>query len=419
MGTKVSGFGSIFRPEAVEHQRQAWLGSIQLVRPLSLSVLTAAVVVALGLTLATLAWGEYTRKARVAGVLVPEAGVARLVPPQAGVVLERRAGEGQRVQRGDVLFVLSLDRATAGGDAQVQVQQALAARERSLAETAQRQRERLEVQRSALQRRLVEMQREAAQLAAEADLHRQRLALAQQSLARLQDLQREQFISSAQVQARSEEVLGLQAQLQSLARARAAHEREIAAVEAELRELPLRQRERDAEIARERAQVQRDAVDSEAQRRLLVRAPHDGVLTAVLAEPGQAVSPSQALASLVPADGALLAHLYAPSSAIGFIRAGQPVRLRYEAFPFQKFGHHEGRVLQVSRTPLPAGEVPAGAHDEPMYRITVALERQTVRAYGSEQPLTAGMQLEADVLLERRRLIEWIFEPVLSVAGRL
>ena len=418
MGTKVNA-GSIFRREAVEHQRQAWLGSIHLVRPLSLTLLTGAVVVALGLTLATLAWGEYTRKARVGGVLVPEAGIARLVPAQAGVVLERRAGEGQRVQRGDVLFVLSLDRATTAGDAQVQVQQALAARERSLAETALRQRELLDAQRLALQRRLADMQREAAQLAAEADLHRQRLALAQQSLARLQDLQREQFISSAQVQARSEEVLGLQAQLQAANRQRAAHEREMAGVEAELRELPLRLREREAEIARERAQVQRDAVDSEAQRRLLVRAPHDGVLTAVLAEPGQSVSPAQPLASLVPADGTLLAHLYAPSSAIGFVRPDQPVRLRYQAFPFQKFGHHEGRVLQVSRTPLPAGEVGAGAGDEPMYRITVALDRQTVSAYGGEQPLAAGMQLEADVLLDRRRLIEWIFEPVLSVAGRI
>jgi membrane fusion protein len=413
------GAGSIFRREAVEHQRQAWLGSIHLVRPLSLTLLTGAVVAALGLTLATLTWGEYTRKARVAGVLVPEAGVARLVPPQAGVVLERRAGEGQRVQRGDVLFVLSLDRATTEGDAQVQVQQALAARERSLAETALRQRELLDAQRLALQRRLADMQREAAQLAAEADLHRQRLALAQQSLVRLQDLQREQFISSAQVQARSEEVLGLQAQLQAANRQRAAHDREMAGVEAELRELPLRLREREAEIARERAQVQRDAVDSEAQRRLLVRAPHDGVVTAVLAEPGQAVSPAQPLASLVPADGALLAHLYAPSSAIGFVRPDQPVRLRYQAFPFQKFGHHEGRVLQVSRTPLPAGEGAAGVGDEPMYRITVALDRQTVSAYGGEQPLAAGMQLEADVLLDRRRLIEWIFEPVLSVAGRI
>lgn len=412
---------SIFRPEAVEHRRQAWLGSIQLVRPLSLSLLTGAVVVALGLTLATLSWGEYTRKARVGGVLVPEGGVVRLLPPQAAVVLERRAGEGQRVRAGEVLFVLSIDRATAGGDAQAQVQRTLAARERSLADTVRQQRELLDAQRTALERRLADMRNEARQIGAEMDLHRQRLALAQQSLLRLQDLQREQFISSAQVQARSEEVLGLQAQGQALARQRAAHEREMAAVEAEMRELPLLARARDAEIAREVAEVQRLAAESEAQRRVVVRAPHDGVLTAVLAEPGQAVSPATALASVVPGDSALLAHLYAPSSAIGFVRPDQPVLLRYQAFPYQKFGHHHGRVLQVSRTPLHAGEMAggAGADGEPMYRITVALERQTVPAYGSEQPLAAGMQLEADVLLDRRRLIEWIFEPVLSVTGRI
>ena len=412
---------SIFRPEAVEHRRQAWLGSIQLVRPLSLSLLTGAVVVALGLTLATLSWGEYTRKARVGGLLVPEGGVVRLLPPQAAVVVERLAGEGQRVRAGDVLFVLSLDRATAGGDAQAQVQRTLVARERSLADTARQQRELLDAQRAALERRLADMRNEARQIGAEIDLHRQRLALAQQSLLRLQDLQREQFISSAQVQARSEEVLGLQAQAQALARQRAAHEREMAAVEAELRELPLRARARDAEVAREVAEVQRLAAESEAQRRVVVRAPHDGVLTAVVAEPGQAVSPATALASVVPGDSALLAHLYAPSSAIGFVRPDQPVLLRYQAFPYQKFGHHHGRVLQVSRTPLHAGEMAGGASadGEPMYRITVALDRQTVPAYGSEQPLAAGMQLDADVLLDRRRLIEWIFEPVLSVTGRI
>jgi membrane fusion protein len=49
----------------------------------------------------------------------------------------------------------------------------------------------------------------------------------------------------------------------------------------------------------------------------------------------------------------------------------------------------------------------------------VVLERQSVQAYGQAQPLAAGMQLEADVLLDRRRLIEWIFEPLLSVTGRV
>ena len=104
------------------------------------------------------------------------------------------------------------------------------------------------------------------------------------------------------------------------------------------------------------------------------------------------------------------------------------MQLRYQAFPYQKFGQQRGRVLQVSRTPLSPAELAGlnlpvalsqGAGSEPLYRITVALERQTVAAYGQEQALAAGMQLDADVLLERRRLIEWIFEPLLSLAQRV
>jgi len=121
------------------------------------------------------------------------------------------------------------------------------------------------------------------------------------------------------------------------------------------------------------------------------------------------------LASLLPAQARLQAQLLAPSSAIGFVREQQPVLLRYAAFPYQKFGHQRGEVVQVSRAPLPSA-TPGAA---PMYRITVALERQSIAAYGLEQPLVPGMQIEADVLLERRRLIEWIFETVLGIAGRV
>jgi membrane fusion protein len=70
------------------------------------------------------------------------------------------------------------------------------------------------------------------------------------------------------------------------------------------------------------------------------------------------------------------------------------------------------------RSTLPAS-LSQSLASEPLYRITVSLDRQTVAAYGQEQALAAGMQLDADVLLERRRLIEWIFEPVLSIAGRI
>jgi len=55
---------------------------------------------------------------------------------------------------------------------------------------------------------------------------------------------------------------------------------------------------------------------------------------------------------------------------------------------------------------------------EPVYRVDVALQNQTVSALGQELPLRPGMLVNADLLLEKRSILEWIFEPVLRLKGR-
>jgi membrane fusion protein len=55
---------------------------------------------------------------------------------------------------------------------------------------------------------------------------------------------------------------------------------------------------------------------------------------------------------------------------------------------------------------------------EPLYRVVVGLKRQSVLAYGKEEPLKPGMLVEADVLGETRKLWEWVMEPLFSVTGR-
>jgi len=419
---------SLFRPEVAEAQRQTWLGQVQLVRPLSLTVFTVGVLCMLALVLAFLFFGEYTRKARIGGVLVPDLGVIRLVPPVQGRVVERHVQEGQAVRSGEVMFVLARESSTLATDVQARVQRSLQERQRSLEEAARQQAVLAEGEMLSLQRRLDEMKREQSQIEAEAALHRQRLALAQQSLERLEALSRDQFISSAQVQTKKEEVIGLQAQAQALERQNAALARDRAVLEGEKRGLPVQLKSRQGAIERDLAALAREAAEQDAVRQVVVRAPQDGTVSSVLAEPGQSVSPASALASLIPAGAQLQAHLFAPSGAVGFLRPQQEVRLRFEAFPYQKFGHQSGHVLQVSRTPLAAPELAGlplsgpterdGAA-EPMFRITVAMDQPDLRAFGTTQPLVAGMRMQADVLLERRRLIEWLFAPVLGLTNRL
>ena len=417
---------NLFRPEALEHRERDWLGSIQLTRPVSLSVLTLlAVVVAVAMG-AYLALGEYTRKARVSGFIVPDRGVIRLVAPQAATVIESNVAEGRAVKRGEVLFVLAVGQATLSGDTQAVVGRSLDSRTLSL-QGAARQRETLaQSQLSAIDRQLSDMQAELGTMRLEEGLQRQRLVLAEQAQQQYESLRNENFVSAAQVRAKTEEVLNVKAQLQGLERQRVARLREIAALQAQRRDLPLQTAAAQGAIDRDVATLAQQTAENEARQRVVIRAPQDGVISGVLVEAGQSVTPVVALASLLPADARLQAYLFAPSNAVGFVRASQVVQLRYQAFPYQKFGHQAGRVLQVSRSPLQAAELvglalPASLNSsgEPLYRITVALDRQDVLAYGHAQALSPGMQLEADVLLDRRRLIEWLFEPVLGVAGRV
>ncbi len=409
----------LFRTEAIEAQRQQWLGGVQLVRPLALSWVTAGVVAILVAVALFFSLAHYTRKATVAGVLSPDLGLIRLVPMAAGTVVERRVVEGQRVQAGDVLFVLALERATLGVDAEKAVRRSLDQRRRSLSEAARAQQALARTRVAALESRLRALDGEFTQLDAEATLQQQRLALAQQALTRLRALQNDQFISPAQTQTKAEEVLGLRAAAQGLARQRAALQRDKAEIEGERQAVPLLAESAIGGLQRDLAQAERDAAEQDADQRLVVRAPQAGTVSNLLAEPGQSVTPASALAVLVPEGATLQAQLYAPSSAIGFVQPEQAVRLRFEAFPYQKFGQQPGRVIAVSRTPLAPSELAAlalpaeGGGTEPLFRITVALVGQP------SLPLTAGMRLQADVLLERRRLVEWLFEPLLGLGRRL
>jgi membrane fusion protein len=420
---------SLFRPEVVEGRQQAWLGSIQLVRPVPLAVLTVLVVTVAMLVAGFLVEGRYTRKAHVTGYLVPDRGVVRLVPREAGTVVETRVAEGRAVKRGDVLFVLSVDRVSTSGDTRAAVEQSLAARRSSLQDAARRTAQLRQEQASALDRQIGDMRQELTQIDAEGEVVKQQLALKEQDLAQYEALMdSENFVSPAHLRTKKADVLEVRARLQALVLKRAMHARELAAVEAKRREQPLQAQAASGEIERELATLEEASAENEAKRTEVIRATEDGVVTALLAGNGHSVSPASAVAMLLPADARLQAQLFAPSSAVGFVRPSQQVQLRYQAFPYQKFGHHAGQVLQVSRTPLQAAELAglplpealkATPSAEPLYRITVALDEQAVQAYGQEQPLAAGMRLDADVLLDRRRLIEWLFEPLISIAGRV
>ena len=128
-----------------------------------------------------------------------------------------------------------------------------------------------------------------------------------------------------------------------------------------------------------------------------------------------------ALPGLLPNNAKLQANLYLPSRAYGIVLKDMEVLLRYPAYPYQKFGQYAGRVSEIGRTALVGDELRAvgQVNNEPFYRVTVLLDSQWVMAYGKPIVLQDGLQVEADILIDTRKLYEWVLEPLYSVTGKL
>lgn len=416
----------LFRPELLQERQTPWLGAV-LLKPRPLHV---GFAVCAGLTVAGIAGalclGSYTSKARVAGWLVPAQGMVRVFAPRPAVATDVFVREGDTVAAGQALVALSAEeRSAALGDTQAQVARALAAQRDSLDTEGRRSDELLRQQRANLAGRVAAMRREEDGMEREIALQKSRLEMARQWETRLRELQKIGFVLEQQVRGAAADTVEQAAHAQTLARNLIALGRERAALEGELNAIPLRMAAQEETVRRGLAATARELAETEARRALTIPAPQAGTVTAIHATPGAAAHPDTPLLSIVPQGARLEAHLYAPSRAIGFVRAGQSVLLRYRAYPYQKFGRYRGIIASVSRSAIAPSELPPGVAAgstpggpaEPLYRIVVALDRQDVTAYGRQVALAPGMQLDADVLLDRRRLYEWVLDPLFTLTG--
>lgn len=418
---------ALFRSEALAARQSNWLGDIVLVRPVSFTVMTLVSLLLAAMVVSFFIYGSYTRRSTVPGQLVPASGQLKIHAPQYGVVLECFVEEGQLVEQGAQLLLISSERSVDSGPVQAEISDQLQRQRLSLEEEF-RKKKQLQVEaRLSLDSKLQSLTKELDTMTEQIASQRQLVHLASNAAERYQGLMNKGYISMDQLQQRQAELLGQRRSLQGLVRESTVLKQQLVERQHERAGLAALHGNQLASIGRSLSSVKQALIESEAKRSLIIKAPRRGVITSILAQPGQVVDSSRTLMSLVPAEVNLQAELYAHSRAIGFIRTGDSVLMRYQAYPYQKFGQHHGKVTSVSKTTLSASEladvvgtVPGlGGDGEQIYRIRVKIQKQAVLTYGESRPLQTGMLLEADVLQEKRHLYEWVLEPLYSLTGKL
>lgn len=427
----------LFRPAAVNARQTKWLGEIVLIRPLSFSIVTGFALLFAALVAAFAVFGTYTRRSTVSGQLIPDTGLIKVYVPQPGIVLEKHVVEGAPVRQGQVLYVLSSERwSSTRGETQAAVSKQAELRKRSLEDERTKTLPLQQQEGELLARHISSLRDEVRNLDAQIGSQRLRARLGVEAEARYRNMLARGAMSRDELQRKQADMLDQQSRLKDLERDRIAVKRDLESKQDALDGLALKQANLVAQIDRNITGAEQELTESEAKRRLVITAPVDGTATTAIADVGQAVDVNRALVFIVPGGARLQAHLYVPSRAMGFIRTGDRVLIRYQAYPYQKFGHHQGTVAAVSKTALPASELTGAgglatggnsaanganpaAGGEPMYRVTVDLAAQAIPVYGKPQPLQAGMQLDADLLQDTRPLYEWVLDPLYSLTGKL
>src|SRR5689334_13345140 len=406
----------LFRQEAIDAQREKFLGEATIARSVPFWVFsTLAAGIAL-LLIAVALWGQYTRRERVEGYVALDTGAARVLMPDSGRVTDLMIKEGDEVKAGDAMAKVSLDRSTGSGASTNEAVAAEMQSRRTILEKEQTQWSELGAQQvGQLRRRIRDLESELTQIDREAKLQQERIKSARDQLERYHGLAGEkQFVSEALVKQKGDEVTDQEIKLQNLVRQRGQVERDLASARLEEPSIQLRTRTQVEQVARQISELQEGLTQVEARRESVIRAPMAGVVTNIAINRGQSVAADSTLATVLPKGSGMHVELLVPTRAIGFVRPGQEVVLRYEAFPYERFGQYRGVISDVGRSVWTQGEhVGPLTAKEPVYRIDVKLDRQNVSALGQDYALRAGMLVSADLLLERRTLLEWIFEPVL------
>ena len=413
---------SLFREQAVSEAQSGLRGEVLVLPRFRHQLLTGLLVGWLALVITFLSFADYARRETVRGWLHPEGGVVRVYPQQQGRLRQLLVGEGDWVAPGDSLAEIAGERVLADGSPL----EGLLLREYEQQESAiARQLRRAEAVREQRGEQLRERARatgEALQWMGErVQVLRKRMELDQSRLQRLRTLAAAGHLSQAELE--NLEAQSLASRQEYLAMA-AEEERQkilLQNLRDEIERLPMEAANETDQLRLKLSGVVQQMAQLRGNRAHIVKAPVAGRVSAINLNPGERGQPDRPLLSLLPQGSELIATLLVPVRSAGFVRPGQALQLRYDAFPYQKYGTYDGRIVKVSESALLPGDSYAIPFrlDEPMYRVTAHLSRADITAHGQRFALKPGMTLTADVQLEKRSLLQWLLEPVLSLRGRL
>lgn len=408
--------------------------------------------------------GKVDVVATASGKVIPSGNVKIIQPIELGYVRAIHVRNGQRVKAGQLL--VELDPTLAGADAEQASQglltaEVIAARNTALLAHLQGRSARFiapsgtpadiaetqanfvrtaiaeyEGEKASLQQQRAEQQAQLQGAEAEIAKLTQTLPLVEQQLEARKELADKGYFSKIRLleyeQLKVEHIQNIEVQRANAAQARAA----IGNIDAQLMRLKGsfgKTAVTELSEAQEKSGLAREEVTKSARRKLFqqLRAPVSGTVQQLaISTIGGVVQPAQAIMVIVPDDAQAVVEAQILNKDIGFIREGQPVRVKLEAYNFTDYGIIPGVVESISRDAIdlsqPGQQMAKDPNGRPIqqglvYSARIRLNQRTIRVRGRDQMIGPGLAVQAEIKTGERRIINFLLSPIaktMDEAGR-
>ena len=153
---------------------------------------------------------------------------------------------------------------------------------------------------------------------------------------------------------------------------------------------------------------------------VLVKSPIDGIVESIDVTDKQSIDINRSLGVIKPIQKNLLLIFWLPNDAIPYINEGDTIKIRYKAFPFEKFGRYKGFISSISTIPASTSEISLYKKDidvqfdpkNPLYKVEVKVDDAFIEFQNKKIEFFNGMQADATFSLENRKIYQWIFSPL-------
>ncbi|REL25591.1 HlyD family efflux transporter periplasmic adaptor subunit [Thalassotalea euphylliae] len=409
---------SLFRKEVFEANNSRLIGDVSLIQPAVFTNLALIVLTFLLVSTVFLFSNEYERKERVPGVIVPDKGVIRVKSHTRGFISEMLVREQSLISFNQPALTITSQKVDSRGvDVNDTLKKNYTLQVLNMEEEIERANEKSKIKTRRLHSLKSSLESELVLLERKIIIMDSRQATNKTIVDKMALLKNNGHSSELELSRQKDILLKLNQDAITLQEKHISLKNKISEIEIDIDHSLLETQSRIAQLKRDINKIKSLTAELYFESSSEIVAPQTGLVTAILKKVGQEVKPNDTLFSILPKGSHLEAVIYVPTSSFGFVEVGQDIRIRYHAFSFHHFGVFKGKIKEVSTNVVYPEESDISSFIKyPSYRVVVSLEKEFVEAYGKKINLRAGMTLDADIIIGKRSLIEWVFEPFFITA---